>query len=266
MSEQTIISAEKQLKVLVVEDESLIAYDLECLLSDWGYHVVGIASNYHDAVALFSEYRPDFAVVDIHLSGSKDGIDTVLHLNQIKRIPFIYLTAQSDKAIVNRAKASNPAAYLLKPFDERHLSISIDLAFNNFYNSVESDPSQKEFSEVNIHEVKLNADVILKKNEEIFIKQNYRFVRFRSEDILFIEADGNHSYIFTKNQKFIVRISLSQVLDRLELPYLTRIHRSFAININCVEEFDDTKVKVNQRDIPLTQSYKGDFFRNFQII
>ena len=255
----------QNLKILIVEDEFLISNDIQGLLTDWGYQVVGVVASGEEALPIFIKEQPDMALVDIQLRGQLDGIDTVRQFNNIHRIPIIYLTAQADFKTVERAKATEPAAYLLKPFNERHLNISLELAMIHF-NKTHTPQYSTEKEPVFAHEVKLSADVILKKDDVFFIKQNYRFVKLKMEDLMYVEADRNHSYLMMKRQKLIVRMSLADIVERLDWDFLVRIHRSFAINIQFVEEFDDTEVIVSGKAIPLTAAYKDDFLKKFNVI
>ncbi len=251
------------IKVLIVEDDLLIARDVQLLLQDWGYTVVGCAADGEEAFEFFNQHAPDLALIDIQIKGAADGTALAHRFNAVRPIPFIYLTAQADWPTVERAKATNPGAYLLKPFDERHLHISIELALANFFKkNAPNEPHKTVFA----HEVKLSSDVLLRKDDQIFIKQNFRFVKFRADDLIYIEADRNHSTIVTAQHKFIVRFPLATVLERLELPGLVRVHRSFAINLKFVEEFDESEIIVNGRPIPFTAAYRNDFLNKFKVI
>ena len=260
----------QNLKVLIVEDEPLIAHDIQSLLTDWGYQVVGCASTSQDAIEIFEKHQPDIALVDVQLYGETDGIETVKRFNQSRRIPIIYLTAQADFQTVERAKTTAPSAYLLKPFDERHLHISLELALSNFFKSTPTSSLTQQYEDekevVFAHEIKLSADVILKQGDAIFIKQNYRFVKLKVEDLVYIEADRNHSYLVMTHQKFIVRMPLALVVERINDPQLIRVHRSFAINQRHVEAFDDTEIMVNGKAIPFTNAYRDDFLKNFNVV
>lgn len=256
----------QNLKILIVEDEFLIANDIKELLTDWGYSVIGCAGCKEEALHLFKTEHPDIAIVDVQLRDNSDGIDIVHQFNAINRIPIVYLTAQADNKTVERAKLTNPSAYLLKPFNERHLHISIELGINNFVKS--SNPQWGEMRKESLfaHEVKLSADVILKKDDAFFIKQNYRFVKLKLEDLIYVEADRNHSYLVMKQQKFIVRMPLAEVVERLDGDNLVRIHRSYAVNVQYVEEFDDSEIIVNGKAFPMTVNYKDDFLKKFNVI
>jgi two-component system, response regulator PdtaR len=255
----------QNLKILIVEDEQLIANDILGLLTDWGYEVVGCANHAAEAIAYFEKYSPDMVLLDIHLGETTDGVDLARHFNSIRKVPLVFLTAQADFQTVERAKTVEPAAYLLKPFDERHLHISLELAMSNFSHG--ETPQYKSTKDpVFAHEVKLGADVILKQGNAIFIKQNYKFTKFKIEDLVYIEADHNHTYLVMKQQKYIVRMPLALVIERLADERLVRVHRSYAINRQYVEEFDDTQITVNHKTIPLTSAYREDFLKTFNVL
>lgn len=117
------------IKILIVEDESIVALDIKRALQKLGYEVVGVAKNYTNAVKLFQEEKPSVIFMDINLKNSeKDGIDTVKDLQKIQNIPIIYLTAFSDEITLKRAIQTNPVSYLIKPFKMEELKSTILLA------------------------------------------------------------------------------------------------------------------------------------------
>jgi two-component system, response regulator PdtaR len=255
----------QNLKILIVEDEHLIANDIQGLLTDWGYDVVGCANQVDQAINYFKKFSPDMVLLDIQLGEATDGVDLARQFNTFRKVPLVFLTAQADFHTVERAKTVEPAAYLLKPFDERHLHISLELAMSNF--SQKTPPQYKGNKEaVFAHEIKLGADVILKQGDSIFIKQNYKFTKFKIEDLVYIEADHNHTYLVMKQQKYIVRMPLALVVERLADDSLVRVHRSFAINRRFVEEFDDTQITVINKTIPLTSAYRDGFLKTFNVL
>jgi hypothetical protein len=115
-------------RFLVVEDEALIALDLERRLLRAGYDVVGIADNRDEAVELFREKQPDLVLMDIFIRGSVDGIETAKAMGELSDVPVVFLTAYADDDTVHRAAETSPYGYLLKPFDERTLFATITVA------------------------------------------------------------------------------------------------------------------------------------------
>lgn len=119
-------------KVLIIEDEMLIAKDLSFMLEDMGYECVGIANSYERAMYFYNSNSVDLLLCDINIEGKKDGIDTAKELVAIKPAPIIYLSAHSDDSYVKRALETVPAAYLIKPYNERSLQIAITMALQKF--------------------------------------------------------------------------------------------------------------------------------------
>lgn len=115
-------------RLLIVEDEVIIAKDLEQQLRRWGYHVVGLAVSSDEAIQMTKDLQPDLILMDIQLDGGMDGIETTTLIYQQSDIPVIYLTAHSDEHTLERAKPTRPFGYLVKPVDFPTLHASIEVA------------------------------------------------------------------------------------------------------------------------------------------
>ncbi|WP_332912932.1 response regulator [Algoriphagus boritolerans] len=121
-----------KLKILIVEDELVIAEDLRETLEELGYEVCGIAISSREALALIEEKSPDLALLDIQIKGGKDGIELAAEINENYHLPFLMLTSHADIQTINRAKEVNPYGYLVKPFNEKEILAGIELAMANF--------------------------------------------------------------------------------------------------------------------------------------
>lgn len=115
-------------RILIVEDEGIVAADLARKLEQLGYEVAGIAEYGEEAVALDARLRPDLVLVDIWLKGPMDGIQAAEAIRHQHDVPLVYLTAHSDPPTLARAKLTGPFGYILKPFDERDLATQIEMA------------------------------------------------------------------------------------------------------------------------------------------
>lgn len=115
-------------RILIVEDEILVARDLEQQLTALGYQVVGIAGTGECALKLAAESQPHLVLMDIRLQGALDGIATAEQLRQRHLLPIVYVTAHADNATVARACFTEPFGYILKPFEERELRTTIEMA------------------------------------------------------------------------------------------------------------------------------------------
>ncbi|MCT7972297.1 hybrid sensor histidine kinase/response regulator [Laspinema olomoucense] len=118
--------------VLVVEDEIITAIDIKSSLEDLGYHVPPIASTGQEALAQVEKFQPDIILMDIVLKGEIDGIETANLIRDRHPLPIIFLTAYSDDATLARAGISEPFGYLLKPFDDRELHTTIQMALKRY--------------------------------------------------------------------------------------------------------------------------------------
>ncbi|HEY6034027.1 MAG TPA: response regulator [Kofleriaceae bacterium] len=118
--------------VLIVEDERLVAKELEIRLHKLGYAVAGIAATSDDAVGIASQHTPDLVLMDIRIRGDRDGIETAAILQRQFDVPVVFLTAHSDAATIERAKTVAPVGYLLKPLKEGELEVVLEVALNKF--------------------------------------------------------------------------------------------------------------------------------------
>lgn len=115
-------------KVLVVEDESVVSKDIQESLKGLGYAVCGTASAGEEAIRKAESLHPDLVLMDIVLKGDIDGVEAAETIRSRLHVPVIYLTAYSDEHTLNRAKVTEPSGYILKPFDERELHTTIEVA------------------------------------------------------------------------------------------------------------------------------------------
>ncbi|HWP91193.1 MAG TPA: response regulator [Thermodesulfobacteriota bacterium] len=112
-------------KILIVEDEEIVAMDIQDMLTDLGYEAVGIANSKEDAIEEIEKTNPDLVLMDIMLGGKDSGIETAEEIRTRFKIPVIYLTAYADDDTLERAKTTAPYGYIVKPFQEKDLSTMI---------------------------------------------------------------------------------------------------------------------------------------------
>jgi DNA-binding NarL/FixJ family response regulator len=122
------MSVARQEKILVVEDDTIIAITIEGRLKQFGYRVVGRASTAKDAISKTVEFEPDLVLMDIHLKGPVDGIEAAETIYGIHNVPVVYLTAFSDENTLERAQKTSPFGYIVKPFSDSTLKTTIRLA------------------------------------------------------------------------------------------------------------------------------------------
>jgi len=115
-------------RILIVEDEGIVAADLEDRLQRLGYSIVARATSGRQAIAEATRLKPDLILMDIIIEGPLDGVETAEKILSQHQIPVVFLTAHTDEPTLNRAKLTGPFGYVLKPFDERELQVAVEIA------------------------------------------------------------------------------------------------------------------------------------------
>jgi Response regulator containing a CheY-like receiver domain and an HTH DNA-binding domain len=119
------------IKVLIIEDEPLIAEDIAACLRRCDYRVTGIVYSAEDALPELARNPPDIAMIDINLNGGQEGISIANAINERFYIPFVYLTSYSDRKTLELAKHTGPSGYIVKPFTEAGLCATLEVALHN---------------------------------------------------------------------------------------------------------------------------------------
>ena len=246
------------MKILIIEDEFILASELAETLESEGYEVVLMADNGREALDFYQENDVDLVLCDININGDWDGIETVKRLISVKQVPIIYLTAFTDKDTLERAKQTFPAAYIPKPYHITNLRMAIELAINNFAVKIQPLKILRDEKPENVQK-----EMFLQVNDDIFIKQNYQFVKFSLNEILYLEADNIYTNINTSQKKYVIRQSIGNIHERLPMKNLIRVHRSFVVNINKIDSFNEYEVMVQGHVIPISRTYKEEFMKHF---
>lgn len=152
-------------KILLVEDEYVIAMDLQASLHLHGYDVIDHVTKGEDVISLLEKQRPDIILMDVKLEGEIDGVETAQMVYENYDIPVIFITSYSNKTIIERAKKTNPFGYIVKPFEERELATNIELALYKHESEKKLKESEKKYRELSesiqqiIIEINSNGDI-----------------------------------------------------------------------------------------------------------
>ncbi len=233
-----------KVKILVVEDEVIIADHICDSLEELGYEPLEPAISYTEAIKTIEAEKPDIAILDVQLAGKKTGIDLAKTIKEKYDFPFIFLTSNADAATVNLAKEVMPPAYLIKPFTKDDLFSSIEIALHNF---------SKKIGEAT------ESNLIFK--DSLFVKEKGFFTKVLFDDILYIESSHVYVEVFLKNQqKLLVRTSLTEILSNLS-PNFIRVHRGFIVNIKYLSQINTSVVIIGNKNIPIGKKYKDDVLK-----
>ena len=242
----------KSIRILIVEDDMIIAANISLQLSNLGYEVTGIESRGEEAILHAKENTPDMLLLDINLKGTLDGIETAKAIQQFRDIPIIYLTANSDEATFNKAKDTRPKAFIAKPFNRLNLQRTVELIVNQL-----GEPRQGEENNTTPLEVL---------NDRIFVRHNGKMEKLLFNDILYMEADRNYSTIVTANGQFVLTNTLKTLEGRLPSSHFIRVHRSFLVNISKLDVVADNHLEINRKVIPFGKSHKKTLLKRIQTI
>ena len=238
-------------RILIVEDDMIIAANLSLQLSLLDYEVTGIESRGEEAVAHAMANIPDIILMDINLKGKLNGIETVSAIQAKIDIPVIYLTANSDEATFAKAKETHPRAFINKPFNKLNLQRTIALVVEQ-----QKEPKTQTLS---APEVQILSD-------RIFIRHNGKMEKLLLEDVLYVEADRNYCTLKTNSSSYVLSNTLKTMEEKLPESVFARVHRSYMVNISKLDVVADGHLEIGRKVIPLSKSYKEILLGRIRII
>ncbi|MFN2396888.1 MAG: response regulator, partial [Bacteroidales bacterium] len=212
-----------KVKILVVEDESIVAKDIQNSLKKMGYQVPTTVSSAEKAIEEIEENRPDLILMDIMLKGQMSGIEAANHIKERFGIPLIFLTAYADDNTLSKAKITEPYGYIIKPFKEKELQTTIEMALY-----------KHEKDEVVKKERDLYHSIIENKEskDSIFVRADYRLNKINFDDIFYVEALKDYVVINTSDNSYTTHTTMKEMVRILPQKDFVRIHRSFIVNLN----------------------------------
>lgn len=230
----------QNLRILIVEDEMIIALDMQEMLEEVGYTVCGIAADYEEALSLVKEKTPDLLLLDIGIRSVRSGID-VARVLRIKGIPFIFTTSHVEPSTIENAKDTRPYGYLIKPFTKIDLYAAIEIAMSHFQKTDE--PS-------------------------LFLPMGRNKHHVSLKDLVFIKANGNYVELQIGERRVALRKNLKEFEAKLPLghPFL-RVHKSYLVNRAHIHSFNQLELRLKDgTGIPIGRTYFADIKSNLLIV
>jgi len=245
--------------VLVVEDESIVAKDIQQSLVKLGYNVLGTASTGEKAIALATELKPDIVLMDIMLKGSLTGIEAAAEIKKNEDIPVIFLTAYADEGTLAKAKVTEPYGYIIKPFKEIDLHTSIEMALYKHKREVEI-----------VKERDLLYSIVENKDSKdyIFVKSNSRLIKLNTKEIYYIEALKDYVVINTLNSRYTIHSTMKDIEKKMPVSDFIRVHRSFIVRIDKIASINlpNLILENEKKIIPIGGSYKDDLVNRLNLV
>lgn len=223
-------------RIFVVEDEPLILNDLCATLEELGYEISGMASSATEALAKIGDSNSRLVLLDISIDGAQDGVDIAHQLNAtMKQLPFIFLTAFYDEATLERARATKPAGYIVKPWAENNLKANIEIAL------------AKQTPKVQTQQSTLDS---------FFIKHKGDMIAVKAEEIVYAESYDNYTYVHTQTEKYLLSHTLKKVEEKLRNSGFLRVHKSYLVNLIRIDSISEGQLLLHGKEIPLGRAYK----------
>lgn len=232
-------------KILIVEDEPIIADDLSISLEQVGYNVIGIASSANEALQMLESENADLALLDINIKGKDDGVSLAKRLKEIYDLPFIFITSYFDDATLLRVESAKPAAYIMKPFKEEEVLMNVKLALNK----------------LNKQNVSLGA------KSKLFVRDSGILKPIKLEELIFAKGESNYTILMLENdKKYTLSHTLKSVNEKLPKEIFCRVHKSYIININYIDLIEHSIVKIAGQSIPIGKAFRGNLFEMMEIL
>ncbi len=246
-------------KILIVEDEMIIAADISMMLEAFGYEITGITPRGEDALKSIAITLPDLVLMDIALKGALDGVETARFIVERHQIPVIFLTANADDATFARAKTTRPYAFISKPFQPSDLQRAIELALAR----LAEEHSGQSLLHVNdrVEDAYILAD-------RIFVRHKGKMTKILLQDILYVEADRSYCKIHTSQAEYLMSISLGTLEEKLPAKNFLRVHRSHIVNLLKIDTISDDwgYLGIGAQTLSVSRSFKEELARRLKLI
>ena len=248
-----------KVNVLIVEDESIVAKDIQLSLKRLGYNVLGIENTGEKAISSARKLDPDIIIMDIMLKGKINGIEASEKIRKEQNIPIIYLTAYADENTLSKAKITEPYAYIIKPYKEIDLHTSIEMAL--YKHSKELEILKERDMLYNIVENKDNT-------EYIFVKSKSRLIKLNTNDVIYIEALKDYVVINTSAARYTIHSTMKDIQKKMPEDKFLRVHRSYIVNLNKISEIESPNLILegNKKIIPIGGSFREGLLSKINLI
>jgi DNA-binding LytR/AlgR family response regulator len=241
-------------RILVAEDDYIIAKELSLILDGLGFGVIDILDSGEKILEKLQVEKPDLLLLDIHLAGTMSGIETAEWVRKKYNIPFIFLTALSDIQTLNQAKLTEPYAYLVKPVRKEELYSAIEISLYN--------ASRRQTESILTPALKND----LKINDSIFVRTKKRLEKIRLTDILWIEASDIYVTVVTEKTRYLLSQSMKIVEERFPSENFWRVHRSYIVQVDKIQALEEDTLIVENHPIPIGKTYRENLMKRLQFL
>lgn len=246
-------------KVIIVEDESIVAKDIQNILKNLGYIIPAVVSSGDKALDEVEKHQPDLVLMDIMLKGDMSGIQAAEIIRERFDIPVVFLTAYADESTIEKAKSAIPYGYIIKPFKEKELETTIEMAINKHL----SDMEMKKERDL-LHSIVLDKD----SKDSIFVRADYRLNKVKFNDIYFVEALKDYVVINTSDNIYTTHTTMKEMMRILPEKEFVRVHRSYIVRLDKIFsiKYPDLVIEGKMKVIPIGGLYRKELFSRLNLI
>jgi len=249
------------ISVLVVEDENIVAKDIQQSLQKMGYKVIGTASSGEKAKEILKDNQPDIILMDIMLKGDMSGIDTAEFVKEEYDLPVIFLTAYADESTLSKAKITEPYGYILKPFKEIDLHTSIEMALYKHKKTLELKKENEIYS--TLLDGKGSVDFL-------FIRAKSKLVKVKMSDLFYVEALKDYVTFHTAQGDHTIHATMKDIEAKLPSNQFIRVHRSFIVRVDRIISLEQSQgilyLENDSNPISIGGSYKDDLLKRLNFV
>lgn len=238
-----------KIKILIVEDEMIIAESISDMLEELGYEVTEICIRATEALKAIEREMPDLALFDIQLKGEETGLWLAEQIRERRDFPFVFLTSYGDKKTIDQAVNLSPYGYLLKPVEKGHLYSAVEVAIKIFTEQAGDEESEM---------------VVVR--DSFFVKEDYQYVKISLDDICYLKSDNNYLEIYTPTKRHIIRSTLKDFLSQIGDKKFIQVHRSYVVNALKIDSFNSSTVQIGAYEVPMVKKYKDVLVKVFNTI
>jgi DNA-binding LytR/AlgR family response regulator len=249
--------------ILIVEDEYLIADEIHRALVRLGHSPLTPVDNSEDALEVLAQQPVELVLMDINIAGDCDGIAAAILVRRQFAVPVVFLTARADSPTLKRANVAQPYAYINKPFTDATLQVQLELALLKAYDSPPPRPARRD-PDADLPQPPGPTD---SPATSLFLRKGTgsKWVRVLFADVLYFESEDRYVFLHTATEKVLFAQNLRTLESTLPANFV-RTHKTYIVNTDYVEAFDDAYVEVgkNLTAIPVGRAFKPELMKRLR--
>ncbi|MBP6310681.1 MAG: response regulator [Flavobacteriales bacterium] len=230
-------------RILIVEDEPLIAEDLANMVEDLGHVVCARAHEAINAMDAAERERPDIVLLDIQLGNGADGVEVAQRLKQLV-IPFLFVTSHTDPATMQRVAATKPQGFIIKPFEADDVRTQLTIALARLTDGAVAEVADR--------------------THELLLRDKGRLVKVAVNAIMYAEADNNYVVIHTKDRRYVISETLHALEARIGSPHFLRIHRGYLVDVRKITALREREAMIGDVVLPVGRTHRAALLQKWR--